>query len=301
MSGLSIIVPNLNGAHLLERHLTDLLNTLEDLPFPSELIITDDNSTDSSELLAQMWASSNSNVLFYKNSSKKRGFSTNCNFGARHARYGTLFFLNNDCEIGCKDISRLYEALWKKPSIFAVTPKILRQPQNIVESLPTIRKVGAKALSIDYKNKSNRSLNLEHPVAWCCGAAFMTKKILFQGFGGFFEAYAPAYFEDVDLCFLAWRSGFSCTYIGDAVALHYANSTTDTALSFRKEIISQRNMLTLERRHSIQLVRGRTSAKRRLQKVVSWVLHKASNVSPIACEASIFEAFASKSIFQNEC
>jgi glycosyltransferase involved in cell wall biosynthesis len=46
IEGITVVVPSDNGRHLLEENLPSLLWALEAAPFPTELVVVDDGSSD---------------------------------------------------------------------------------------------------------------------------------------------------------------------------------------------------------------------------------------------------------------
>ena len=60
------------------------------------------------------------------------------------------------------------------------------------------------------------------------GAAMMIERRLFQTLGGLDEAYAPAYYEDVDLAFKVRQAGFRVIVNPRAVVIHREGATSGT-------------------------------------------------------------------------
>ena len=57
------------------------------------------------------------------------------------------------------------------------------------------------------------------------GAFFLIRRSLFQRLGGFDERFF-VYFEDLDLSYRAWKSGWKSFYLADAQAYHKGGGTT---------------------------------------------------------------------------
>ena len=57
------------------------------------------------------------------------------------------------------------------------------------------------------------------------GAALLIRRELFERAGGFSETFAPAYYEDVDLCFSVRALGYRVVYQPRSVVVHYDGVT----------------------------------------------------------------------------
>ena len=58
------------------------------------------------------------------------------------------------------------------------------------------------------------------------GAALLIRKKLFHIVGGFDPRYAPAYYEDVDLCLSLKQRGFKIIYYPSSTVSHINNATS---------------------------------------------------------------------------
>ena len=58
-------------------------------------------------------------------------------------------------------------------------------------------------------------------VDFCSGVFLMTRTGLFKELGGFDEAFAPAYYEEVDYCMRLWEHGARVVYDPWIVVDHY--------------------------------------------------------------------------------
>ena len=73
-------------------------------------------------------------------------------------------------------------------------------------------------------------------VDYCSGAALMVRNDLFRRLGGFDRRYAPAYYEDTDLCFGIRSLGYKVMYCPAATVIHFEGVTagTDLASGFKR-------------------------------------------------------------------
>ena len=77
-------------------------------------------------------------------------------------------------------------------------------------------------------------------VDFCSAAFLLTHRWLFEYVGPFDEAYAPAYYEEVDYCVRLWRAGYRVVYDPDILVLHYefgSSSSSAEALPYSNETL----------------------------------------------------------------
>jgi GT2 family glycosyltransferase len=61
--------------------------------------------------------------------------------------------------------------------------------------------------------------------AWAEGGACMIDKQKFNYLGGFDEIYSPFYWEDIDLSYRAWKSGYEILFDSEILVEHFHEST----------------------------------------------------------------------------
>ncbi|MDA0631375.1 MAG: glycosyltransferase, partial [Proteobacteria bacterium] len=73
--------------------------------------------------------------------------------------------------------------------------------------------------------------NYERETDYVSGAALLIRRSLWQALGGFDETFAPAYYEDTDLCFRARAQGYKVLYQPASSVVHYEGVTNGTDLT----------------------------------------------------------------------
>ena len=123
----SVIVPSLNGAHLLPA----CLDSLGCQSYANvEVIVADGASTDTSaELLARRYPTVRL-VRLHRN----RGFAGNVNAGLRAARGEVLCLLNNDAEADADWIAACVDALALHPELGSVASKVVYADRCTINS-----------------------------------------------------------------------------------------------------------------------------------------------------------------------
>lgn len=215
---ISVIIPNYNGAKLLEKYLPYTISALEGV-VKWEIIVVDDASADGS---VDFLESNYPEIVLVKNS-VNQGFSFTCNAGIEKSRYNYLFFLNSDIKL----TPGYFENQWpvfEDPATFGVMGKILEMESEKIEVASKYpKKIGRKFKISDqfYFNGENKYA----PTAFLSGANALVSAEKMKFLGGFDELYSPFYFEDLDLSVRAWRMGWKCYYDHNSVCYHLGSCT----------------------------------------------------------------------------
>lgn len=225
---LSIIIPNYNGRHLLERFLANNIKILENSHILFEIIIVDDASTDDSVFYVSQ---SFSTVKIVQNP-RNLGFARTVNRGADLAQYPILWFLNNDIAIQVFGFS-LIDHYLAQDNVFSVTPKIDRNVgdciQNETPSIGFFRGGWVNTENIGLVNPNFVPVEGQS-LFWGCGGGMFCRKDIFWVLGGFDPLFSPFYSEDLDLSYGAWKHGLKSIY-SESVILYHQHSATISQLS----------------------------------------------------------------------
>lgn len=175
------------------------------------------------------------------------GFGPASNLAAKEgAPSETILFLNPDAALrdGEATLAALLAALDADPGVAAAAPRLTGDGQEEFQlrRLPRLGAILREALLVDrlfpanagfrrdrYLDRSrDEAFDVEQPAA----AAFLVRRTSFEAVGGFDPAFAPAWFEDVDLCAKLLEHGGRIRYVPSAVATHVGGVTMD-ALPWR--------------------------------------------------------------------
>ena len=91
---VSVVIPNYNGAHLLQKNLPSVIRALDFIQVEYEIIVVDDCSKDDSVLFIQ----TNYPAIKLIRNEKNGGFSISCNRGIELADKELILLLNTDIE-----------------------------------------------------------------------------------------------------------------------------------------------------------------------------------------------------------
>jgi GT2 family glycosyltransferase/glycosyltransferase involved in cell wall biosynthesis len=223
-SGLaSIVVLNWNGKDLLAQGLPSILEAVRVDGRLHEVLVVDNGSTDGSlEFLKECFPEVR--ILALK---ENLGFAKGNNAGVRAAQNDVIVLLNNDMVVDPGFLGPLLRGFG--PNTFAVSSQIyLQDAAKKREETGKTTAVFRRGM-IDYAHREidrppyPRSL---YPVFWAGGGSSAFHRGKFLALGGFQEIYSPAYVEDTDLSFQAWRAGWEVLLAPDSVVYHRHRAST---------------------------------------------------------------------------
>lgn len=233
---VSIIIPVFNKIdytfHCL-RALFDEINFCD-----TEIIIVNNASTDATrQILAQF-----GELIHVIDNAVNEGFVEACNQGAAVASGEYLLFLNNDTIVQAGWLAPLLDTVENDSSVGAVGSMFLNADGRIQEAGGIIWKTGEAYHYGWGESPSDRKYNFTREVDYCSAASLLVRKGLFDQLGGFDRRYAPAYYEDVDLCFGIRSLGYKVIFQPRSRVIHYEGVTAgrDTAVNIKRYQIINR-------------------------------------------------------------
>jgi GT2 family glycosyltransferase/glycosyltransferase involved in cell wall biosynthesis len=221
---ISIIIPVCNQFHFTQACLASLQEHQGRKRF--EVIVVDDCSTDTTaEAVPQI-----PGVVYLRNETNS-GFIASCNRGAEKARGKYLVFLNNDTLVRDGWLSALVDTFAEEPQAGIVGSKLVYPDGSLQEAGGIIWRDGSGWNYGKFDDARKPEYNFLREVDYCSAAALMIPKSLFEKVGGFDPKYAPAYYEDTDLCFKVRKNGYKVLYQPLSEVVHYEGATGGTDLS----------------------------------------------------------------------
>jgi O-antigen biosynthesis protein len=209
----AIVIPSLRQAHLLYQTLESLLATFAEEPF--ELVIVDNASDGETQALFDRLH----NVHVQRND-RNLGFGAACTIGARLARAPYVCFLNNDTIVTPGWLQALVATLEREPDCGAVGSRLIHPDGKLQEAGGTIWQDGSGWGYGRGLDPTAPEVSYRREVDYCSAASLLVRRELFLELGGFDERYAPAYYEDTDLCLGIWASGSRVVYEPRSTVFH---------------------------------------------------------------------------------
>ena len=220
---VSIVVLTYNRAEHTYRCLDSILWHVD---VPYELIIVDNASHDDTDrLLARL-----DNATILRNS-ENAGFGEGCNQGAAIARGRYLLLLNNDAQLTAGCVRTLVETAARIPDCAAVGCKIVMPDGRLQEAGSIIWDDGTTLGYGRHDRPEAPEYSYVREVDYCSAACLLVRADVWKRAGGFDARYAPAYYEDADLCMAIRELGLRVIYQPAAVIVHqeYTSSSPDAA------------------------------------------------------------------------
>lgn len=233
---ISVVIPNYNGKHLIEKNLPTIIAALEFSKVEYEIIIPDDCSKDDS---VKFIKDKFPEVIVVTNTTNL-GFSGNINRGLRLAKYDLTFAVNSDVSIE-QDYFEHQFIHFKDDNIFGVMGGIYDEQTN---KLIDAAKLCEQTISGEINSTKNAYTQDDRvlPTYFPSGANALVDTKKLKKINYFNEIYSPFYKEDTDLGLVAWRMGWRSIFEPKSKCHH---KTSSTILSSHKKkyvsTISRRN------------------------------------------------------------
>ena len=148
------------------------------------------------------------------------GFLLGCNTALQFATGDAVLYLNNDTELAPGAIAAALHRLESDPRIGAVGGMIIRTHGLVQEAGNIIYCDGS---TLGYGRDASPAapeVNFVRDVEFCSGVFLMARRSLLNQLEGFDDAFAPAYYEDSDLCLRIREAGYRVVY-DPAVMVHH--------------------------------------------------------------------------------
>ena len=219
-----VVIPTFNGLELLKKHLPAIY---KHTPHLHQVIIVDNASTDgTAEFLAEKYPGA---VCLYQ--PKNLFFTKAVNLGFKAATAPLVVLLNNDVAVlpHYLDRTTLY---FHDPEVFAVTLN------EINSSWPDVKWLEGKFQYSRGKDKIH-----PHFSAWASGGSSVIRRSHWLKLDGFDEIYSPGYWEDIDLGWRAWKTGYKIIWEPRSKVEHQHESSFSKLDPTFVSLIKERNEL----------------------------------------------------------
>jgi GT2 family glycosyltransferase len=223
---ISAVVPSCGGRARLERNLGSVAASLEAAGEAWEIVVVDDGGA-----LGDLPGPARVVAL-----AQNRGYGPAVNAGAAAARGDYLLVLNDDVRLEPGTVAAL-RAPFPDPTLFASVPSI-RSP------LAACGDEGGKAgrFEAGLLEIGEVTADRTHPTLYPVGCCFLCPRAAFLDLQGYDDAFAPFFWEDVDLGYRAWARGLRTLHVPGAVCDHEGSATLKERRTLdERERISFRN------------------------------------------------------------
>ena len=222
---VSVIIPVYGKFQLTYDCIASIAQALPEASF--EVIVVDDCSKDETLLAPLVFGGT---VRVVRNETNL-GFVKGCNRGAELARGDYLFFLNNDTLVRPGWLDQLVATFDKVDNVGIAGSKLLFGDGSLQEVGGIIWRMGDGWNWGRNANPDDPRFSYLRDADYVSGAALMIPTALFNELGGFDLHFAPAYYEDTDLCFRVRQLGKRVVVQPQSVVVHLEGQTSGTSVT----------------------------------------------------------------------
>ena len=208
---LSVVMVTRGSWQLTKRAITALAANTEQ---PFELIVVDNASED--ETRAELSQVAGLRLLLNE---QNAGFGPASNQGATQARGEYLVLLNSDAFVHPQWLEPLLEAL-AQPHVGAAVPRYLHMDGSLQEAGVLLARDGTVLVYGDGDDPDAAPYRFRRTIDYGSAVCMLIPRETFEALGGFDDAYAPAYYEDADLCMRLAERGMSVLYEPRSTVTH---------------------------------------------------------------------------------
>ncbi|MBV8401365.1 MAG: glycosyltransferase [Acetobacteraceae bacterium] len=227
-----------------------LASLRDNFPGGIELILVDSGSTDETRHITRFVTGAK--VLQFVHNI---GYLRACNAALRGVSAEAVLYLNNDVELAPGAIKAALARLRSDPTIGAVGGKIIRTHGLLQEAGGIIWRDGSTSGYLRDASPLAPEANFVRDVDYCSAVFLLVRTSLLKSLEGFDEEFAPAYYEDTDLCVRIAEAGFRVVY-DPAIVVHHleygsARSARDSEMQIARgrQVFAQKHFNYLLSRH----------------------------------------------------
>ncbi|MFB1504484.1 MAG: rhamnan synthesis F family protein [Thiocapsa sp. C3-sup] len=236
---VSILLVLFNQGELTFHCLKNLQHALD---VPCEIIILDNRSTDfTGELLDRLQGP---RVIRGK---ENLHFLKGVNAAAAHARGSYILLLNNDTRLKPGSISAACRRLDAESDLGAVGGKLVLLDGRLQEAGSIIWRDGSCLGYGRGRDPGEAEFQFERDVDYCSAAFLMIRRELFERLGRLDTRFAPAYYEETDLCMRVREMGYRVAYDPRIVVTHFEFGSSKSSKDAL--VLQSRNRAVFVERH----------------------------------------------------
>jgi len=181
-----------------------------------EVLVQDDGSTDeTSELLSRF-----ENLRVARNPTNL-GYLRSVNAAVVEARGRHVILMNNDARLVEGSLVAMLGYMEAHEDIGLLGCRIVQPNGGLQEAGCALFRDGTSNGYLRFRPADDPRALFIRDVDYCSGVFAIIPKVAFERLGGFDEIYAPAYYEETDLCMRLAREGLRSVYHPGLVVEHF--------------------------------------------------------------------------------
>ena len=156
------------------------------------------------------------------------GFIAGCNAAMARVLAPITLFMNNDILLHGGAVAALLRRFAATPEAGAVGAKVLRASGVLQEAGCILWRDGASQGYLRGSDPNRPEANFVREADFCSGVFLGVRTPLLRALRGFDPRFAPAYYEDADLCVRIAAAGYKVLYDPAITVIHREHSSSDT-------------------------------------------------------------------------
>jgi O-antigen biosynthesis protein len=235
-SQVDIIIPVHGRFDLLTQCLTSIPDAMNDIPYKLYMIDNGSPKEEADEFYRQFQYP----ITIMRNK-ENLGFPKACNMAARRGTSPLIFFLNSDVILAPNSVNILTKD-FDDATIGVAGMKLVFPPEVETAKLDQRIRPANKIQHVGLETNVRREFfhiyvgwDADHPKPnsrrqsyAVTGAAFMTRRNIWNKLRGFDEIYGAGTFDDVDFCLRVRELGYNIVVNTLACGIHYTGATAET-------------------------------------------------------------------------
>jgi len=233
----SIIIPTYNGLHILIQCIERIR---KHTPEEYEIIVIDNNSDDGT--VGYLKTQKDIKAVY---NTENVGFARGCNQGIEIASGENILFLNNDIIVTEGWLGSMLKLLYSHEKIAMVGPV-----SNYVSGYQQIPVTYSDISGIDKfaEEYCKKNAGCFRTVRRLVGFCLLAKKKVLDGIGYFDERFGIGNYEDDDLCYRAYKKGYTLKIALDSFVHHIGHVTFNKlGESKLKELLSENKKKVIDK------------------------------------------------------
>jgi GT2 family glycosyltransferase len=196
----------------------------ENFPGAIELILVDSGSSDETRDIDRYVVGAH--VLRFD---ANIGYLRGCNAALQLTSADVVLYLNNDVLLASDAVGAALRRLRSNPRVGAVGGKVVRCHGVLQEAGCIVWRDGSTSGYLRDQSPLVPEANFVRTVDFCSGVFLMVRGDLVRRLEGFDDSFAPAYYEDADLCVRIAQAGHDVLYDPSVIVFHHEYGSADGA------------------------------------------------------------------------